>query len=274
MVTSRAENMAASVRKATARRQWIEEPHLHVRQGGKGAEELVFAGGVEIVDEQANANAARGRVAQLAQEAQVDAVALELVVLTSSDARKRAASGELASRRRRRSAAGESRIRPARRWRGSPRRSGRASWRGCRSRRCSPFARAAQAGAAGEAEQRGGQRERVEETKAGEHRRGSARHCRGAVRHASEEGSLRWRARRPLRAPPRAGGELQRRADDARCQGGGRTARHAHALRSRRRRRRRRVRRQGRAGPRERPTPRRRRRGRWRARRRRGRRRR
>jgi nucleotide-binding universal stress UspA family protein len=47
----------------------------------EAAEQLVLAARVEIVDQQADANAAPGRVAQLAQELQPDAVVLGVVVL-------------------------------------------------------------------------------------------------------------------------------------------------------------------------------------------------
>ncbi len=74
------QNEAAGER-AAARRQRIEQAHLDVRQGREGAEQLVLAGGVEIVDEQAHANAASGGIGERAQEAQADAVLLQLVVL-------------------------------------------------------------------------------------------------------------------------------------------------------------------------------------------------
>ncbi len=68
-------------RRAGARGQWIEQPHLDIGVGREVGEHDVVAGGVEIVDQQAHAHAARRRVAQLAQEAVADRIAVHLVVL-------------------------------------------------------------------------------------------------------------------------------------------------------------------------------------------------
>ena len=66
---------------AASRRQRIEQAHLDVRNCGEAAEQLILDARVKIVDQQADANAALGRVAQLAQELQADAVVMEVVVL-------------------------------------------------------------------------------------------------------------------------------------------------------------------------------------------------
>jgi len=64
-----------------AHRQRIEETDLDVGVRGQRREQLVFTGGIEVVDQQADTHAARRRIAQLAQEAQAGAVLLDLVVL-------------------------------------------------------------------------------------------------------------------------------------------------------------------------------------------------
>ena len=58
----------------TARRQRVEQAHLHLRQRGQRGVQLVVAGGVEVVDQQAHAHAARGGVAQRAQHARAGTV--------------------------------------------------------------------------------------------------------------------------------------------------------------------------------------------------------
>ena len=66
---------------AAARGERIEDAHLGVRGRGQAGVELVLARGVEIVDEQAHAHAARRGVAQLTQELLADIVVLHEVVL-------------------------------------------------------------------------------------------------------------------------------------------------------------------------------------------------
>jgi hypothetical protein len=69
------------VERTGPRGQRVEQPHLHVRKRRERAEQLVFAGGVEVVHQQAHAHAARGGLAQLLQEQQADVVVLDQVVL-------------------------------------------------------------------------------------------------------------------------------------------------------------------------------------------------
>ena len=71
----------AAEQRAAARGQRVEQPHLDVGDRGEAAEQLVLAAGVEVVDEQADAHAAPGGIAQLAQELQADAVVGQVVVL-------------------------------------------------------------------------------------------------------------------------------------------------------------------------------------------------
>jgi hypothetical protein len=66
---------------AGARRQRVEQAQLHVWLRCELAQQRVLAGGVEVVQQQAHAHAPGSGIAQLAQKAQTDVVAVQLVVL-------------------------------------------------------------------------------------------------------------------------------------------------------------------------------------------------
>ena len=66
---------------AVAHRQRVEHAHLDVRAGGQAGQHRVLADGVQVVDQQAHAHAARGGVGQLAQELPAGGVVGDLVVL-------------------------------------------------------------------------------------------------------------------------------------------------------------------------------------------------
>jgi hypothetical protein len=74
----------------------IEEAHLDVRERRQPAQQRVGVRGVEVVDEQADANAALARVAQRRQQQPAGRVVLELVVLDVE--RRRRALRKLQSR--------------------------------------------------------------------------------------------------------------------------------------------------------------------------------
>ena len=83
--------------RAGAHRQRVEQPHLDIRRGRQDAQQLVFAGGVQVVDQQAHPHAAQRGVAQLTQELLAGVVVLDQVVLASSDFSARRASATRAS---------------------------------------------------------------------------------------------------------------------------------------------------------------------------------
>src|SRR5213596_217265 len=71
--------MRRLMRVNSCRDSTMRAPNVPVR--GEAGEQLVLARGVEVVDEHAHAHAARGRVAQLAQQQQADLVGSDQVVL-------------------------------------------------------------------------------------------------------------------------------------------------------------------------------------------------
>ncbi len=62
-------------------RERVEQPDLQVRRGVQRQQQRIFAGGVQIVEQQAHAHAAQRRVAQRAQQVAAGAVVVDLVVL-------------------------------------------------------------------------------------------------------------------------------------------------------------------------------------------------